>query len=332
MKRSQHIIIAFLAGLIISFVLLHFFGKTMELSIRTTYRKHICNCDTARAITIIKENGVPVINYHSINGKYIGIQTNPSTIALHAINYFADDNELAKKQFFNCISALEKLEDYRDSSIFFNYNYDWVLGMNLPWNSAMAQGNILTAYTMAFKFSGDSTYLQKAKLILNSFLIPVERSGVSHFLSENEYWYEEYAHPQGENPMVLNGMMYALRGIHYYQLQTNDSLAKQLFEKGLKALENNLYKYEHSERSMYDLKGNVANDYYHNVHVEFLEQLYKATEIEKLNEYAIKWGAYNPESYIKSLFSKPNKSSLLLVAVLWFFTALPFYLFLQKRK
>jgi hypothetical protein len=74
--------------------------------------------------------------------------------------------------------------------------------------------------------------LDFANRFLNSFFVEVENGGVT-YKTKNGYWYEEYACKGGKESRVLNGMMFALLGIHEYLKYTNDAKARFLFNKGV---------------------------------------------------------------------------------------------------
>jgi hypothetical protein len=168
----------------------------------------------------------------------------------------------------------------------------------------MANGEALQAMIRAHEITHDQKYLEIAKLLLNSFFVEVKDGGVT-FKDNYGWWYEEYAHAEGKNSRVLNGMIYALIGINDYFEYTNDPDAKYLFDKGISALKHDIALYDAEHFTYYDILKRPASIKYHNVHVKYLAELLEIANDPLLREYHDKWAAYNvappfvPITYLK---------------------------------
>lgn len=327
MNRIKKFIFTLLSAIAITIVILHFLGNKLENKFRHFYRDKICNCDTLRFREFNDSLSVPYINYYSISGEHIGIQRNPTSVCFAADRYFEANDKI---HFSNCIDRLNQNSTTKDSSIFFEYKFNWVYDTKKPWRSAMAQGLALEAYTQAFQLFQDSIYLLKIDSILNSFAIEVDNGGITYKDAPNTWWYEEYA--CSLKPRVLNGMMYALNGLYYNYQITGNQKSQVLFEKGINSLKSNLEKYDNgNERSFYDIHKKVADEYYHQIHIDFLKEFFAITKDNTFQIYYNKWSAIKAKCYISKLITEPNRSSILLSISLFaiiFFTIL----ILRKRK
>lgn len=240
---------------------------------------------------IFDDAGVPIADY----GANIGKQRNPVTISNHALVYekeYRTGNESCKQLLLNCADWLVDNAVQYDNYTIWEYRFPWQgYNMTPPWRSGMAQGKGVQALTKAYNLTGDERYLRVARTSLNSFYIEVENGGVTH-KENNGWWYEEYADENGSNPRVLNGMMYALLGIHEYYELTGEDNAKYLFDEGIIALKNHLSDYDAGGWTYYDSLENSASKGYHHTHVRQLSQLYNITNDPIFKEYHNKWKSY----------------------------------------
>ena len=260
---------------------------------------------------IISDNsGVVIVDYGYVGGIYIGKQRNPVTISQRAFVYeegYRNGNESCKHLLLNCADWLVDNAVYHDNYTIWEYNFPWQkYNMTPPWRSGMAQGQGIQTLTKAYNLTGDERYLKVAGTSLNSFYIEVEEGGVT--LKENNgWWYEEYADENGANPRVLNGMVFALLGIHEYYELTGDENAKYLFDKGIIALKDHLFDYDAGDWTYYDAFGNPASKGYHHIHVRQLSQLYDLTNDPIFKEYHNKWKNYNPLPFFIRFIRQPSK-------------------------
>lgn len=178
-----------------------------------------------------------------------------------------------------------------DSTLLFPYSFNYPFNekdkMKAPWYSGMSQGTALSLYSRLFELTLDSSYLNQAKLVFNSF---------SRFKSNSEIWFccvdknenlwiEEYPHALPSH--VLNGMIFSLFGLYDYYLISNDGEALQLIKGCLLTLSENMNKFrEENTMSYYCLKYDVRNYNYQRIHIDQFKQLYKMTGNTSFNEFA----------------------------------------------
>ena len=255
---------------------------------------------------VFDKNGVPHYNYSYTGHNSIGLQGSPHAVSQHALklyNEFTETaNESAKTLFFNNVDWLVNTEMLKHNGSFsvYEYSFPWKIGNNTveaPWRNAMVGGEALSPLVKAFQLSGNKTYLDTAKKILNSFYIDVKDGGVTYKTPNSGWWYEEYASNNSTKEYrVLNGMIHALLGINEYFKMTSDSSAKFLFDQGILALKNDLPKYDNNGTSYYDRLGWPANSFYESLHAIQLKQLYDMTHEPIFKTFYDRWNKYNIEN------------------------------------
>ncbi len=255
---------------------------------------------------VFDNKGVPHYNYSYTGHHSIGLQGSPLAVSQYALKLYdvftETANESAKTLFFNNVNWLVNTDMLKNNGTFstYEYSFPWKIGNNTiepPWRNAMVGGKALSPLVKAFQLSGNKTYLETAKNILNSFYIDVKDGGVTYKTPSSGWWYEEYASSNStEEYRVLNGMIHALLGINEYFKLTSDSSAKFLFDQGILALKNDLPKYDYNGTSFYDRLGLPANSFYKSLHVTQLKQFYDLTHEPIFKTFYDRWNKYNIEN------------------------------------
>jgi len=255
---------------------------------------------------VFDKNDVPHYNYSYTGHTSIGLQGSPHAVSQHALElydeYTRTSNESAKTYFFNNVNWLVNTNMLKNNSSFSSYEFSfpWKNGNHTvepPWRNGMANGEVLSPLIKAYKLSGNKTYLDTAKSLLNSFYIDVKDGGVTYKTPNSGWWYEEYASRNAtKEPRVLNGMIHSLLGIDQYFKDTNDTSAKFLFDQGILALKNDLPKYDNNGTTFYDRLGWPANLFYKSLHVVQLKQLYELTHEPIFKTFQDKWNKYNMQN------------------------------------
>jgi len=259
---------------------------------------------------LVDESGIPIVDYKYQGELYIGEQRNPVTISLKALEYYeryeAGDEE-GEQLFLNCSDWLIDNAVLYDSYAVLEYEFYWSYGnMTPPWRSGMAQGLALQVLIRAHSITNDEKYLNSAQRLLNCFFVGLENGGVTRKSAASGWWYEEYADEGSEETRVLNGMMFAVIGIHDYYQYTGDADAKYLFDQGIKALEKGLPMYDNNGNSYYDILGNPSGKY-HDIHIELLDQLYRITDRDIFKEYHHRWKDYKESFFVLRLIARPTR-------------------------
>ncbi len=313
-KIKRYFILFFFLGLITIPLTMLTYG-TYEKILTYSYA-HVFSVNNKTGTKIIfDESGVPIVDYGTLNGIYIGRQRNPVTIAQEALNQwekYQSGDENSKYLFLNCTNWLVENAVQRGNYSVWEYQFPWpVYNVTPPWVSGMAEGQGIQVLSRAYMLTGNQEYLNISRKSLLSFYINVDEGGVSYKdSSTGGWWYEEYASKTGKNPRVLNGFMFSLIALHEYYVRTGDKDANYLFEKGIVELKANLSKYDTGSWTYYDSLNNIATNEYHIIHVQQLSELYNITNDKYFNEYKIKFQNYEENPYnllLRPLMGKIGK-------------------------
>ena len=255
---------------------------------------------------IYDSNGIPSVYY----GEQIGYQGNPVTTSLRLM-YYQDNFHWSKNatilQYIKSSSnwLIINAKQYGSYSLY-EYSFPFRYNVVPPWHSALAQGLAIQALLKSYQITQNETYLNQTIPLLNSFYVDVKYGGITLKTDNQGWWYEEYASSKGENPRVLNGMMYDLVALYEYYNYTGNSKAKFLFDQGVVSLKNNISTYDANGSSYYDSQRSLlATPYYQKVHVDLLGKLYAMTGESVFKQYRDKWEIYL-ESYENKSTSIPE--------------------------
>ena len=112
--------------------------------------------------------------------------------------------------------------------------------------------------------------------------------------SRGDVWIEEYIVDPPTH--ILNGFMWAAWGVYDYFLATADPGAKELFDRAVRTLTNNLEGYDLGFWSLYEQAGTrmkmVASPFYHRLHIVQLRIMQRLTGHEAFQHYADRWEGY----------------------------------------
>ena len=210
--------------------------------------------------------------------------------ALHwADTYFKNGNTKEALRILDELRGVMvvKKKDGVEYALFLNYFH--FENSSVPWVSGYAQGLGAGLYAKAYQLTGKKEYLNIAKLLLNSFDLPLEMNG---FVSNTKYgpWYLEYNY--NSNELVLNGHIIALQGLYYYWEITKDKKAWQLFQAGVESTKKALPIFDTNSWSKYSNIHGDASEFYHRLHIQLLKWLYDVTGDEYFLNYARKWNNY----------------------------------------
>ena len=154
---------------------------------------------------------------------------------------------------------------------------------NAPYG-AMAQGEALSLLVRAYKETLDNKYLQSSHRAIKFLLTPIENGGCTQYKGDDIILLE-YTH----KPPVLNGWIFAWWGIFDYVQITKDEEISKTLEASLRSLIKYLPKFNISYWSLYDLEGNIASPFYHNLHIAQLQAMFAITHSEIFKQYEELW-------------------------------------------
>jgi hypothetical protein len=243
-------------------------------------------------------SGIPQLDYHG----RIGLQYNPIAIAQFGLGNYnlwkrTGDSERRKKFFLVADWLCSQLEKNSGGLSVWNHHFDWEYRDTLkaPWYSALAQGQGISVLVRAHKESGETRYIDAARLAFAVFHEPIEKGGVAFTDESGDLWFEEYIVSPPTH--ILNGFIWALWGIYDYHLATLHPSPQQLFSRGVRTLLNNLNRYDLGFWSLYEQSGTrlpmVASPFYHQLHIVQLRVMHRLTGEALFAQVADRWEGYS---------------------------------------
>jgi hypothetical protein len=111
---------------------------------------------------------------------------------------------------------------------------------------------------------------------------------------DKNLWIEEYLVDPPTH--ILNGFMWALWGVFDYWLARSDALAKNIFDRGVETLVQNLARFDTGYWSLYEQSGTrlkmLASPFYHQLHIVQLRVMSKLTGDARFAAVAERWEGY----------------------------------------
>jgi heparosan-N-sulfate-glucuronate 5-epimerase len=256
--------------------------------------------------------GVPMLDYHG----QIGLQYNPIAISQYGLGnynlYVQSGSGEHKRKFLTASDwLLSTIEQNTHGVWVWNHHFHWEYRDTLkaPWYSGLAQGQGISLLVRAHQATNESKYYEAAQRAFVSLLRSVDQGGVLFTDERDDVWIEEYL----VNPPthILNGMIWALWGVHDYALATKDAAARNLCDQVVRTLERNLPLYDVGFWSLYEQSGTrlkmVASPFYHRLHIVQLGIMHRLTGLSVFREYAERWEKYE-RSGIKRVQALAYKS------------------------
>ena len=250
--------------------------------------------DLTEKVTIDKSfltnNDLPLIK--QLDGQSIHF---PVAIFQYALGCYdlllIENNEVYINKFIQCVEwTLNKLDD---KGRWDNFSYVYP---EAPYG-AMAQGEGVSVLVRAYIYSGDYKYLEAAKKAIDFMLTDLHDGGTTEYSGE-EVVFWEYTN----QPVVMNGWIFAWWGLYDYVLATKDKgLYKEKLNKSQKSLLAHLPRFKKSYWSLYDFDGKFASPFYHNLHIAQMQAMYDITGDIVFKEYADCWERQYRNILCKSL-------------------------------
>ncbi len=165
------------------------------------------------------------------------------------------------------------------------------------WWSGLTQGQIISLLLRLNALEPSERREKIIHLAVGAFLAPISDEGLISVLDSEKYFIEEAAHQPGIQ--ILNGCLAGLYGLYeYLQIFTHPEV-KEVFEKTLNGVEENLSAFDCGWWSLYSLglKFHWADKYYHRVHIEQLQTLGELWNRPAFIERARLWKQYDLSSF-----------------------------------
>lgn len=167
------------------------------------------------------------------------------------------------------------------------------LGLQPPWRSALAQGQAASVFVRAFLHSGDERFATTATRAIAP-LLPGSPSGLVTTTAEGPVPEEAPSDPPS---LILNGWIYALWGLWDVARGLADTASDECFRASAECLRRSIGKYDAGWWSLYSLYPyrlpDLAKPFYHRLHIDQLEVLYRLVGYAELQSAAKRWRAYD---------------------------------------
>ena len=242
------------------------------------------------------QNGIPQFDPKKMNlsGE---ISYHPIAITQYALgnwNLWVDTQASeALNECLKCAYYLAKNSEIHPKYDFVTWSYHFALRapkVNPPWISGMAQGQILSLFQRAFDMTKDDLFLRIGQKVVQSFFIEVSEGGCVTMNGQGAFIQEVAAYPL---LYILNGANYALIGLfEFYSRFLPDQLNE--IEPFVIAIEGRLEEFDTGYWSRYSLgmRFNLADRYYHQVHIDQLKYLGELMDRTRFKEYANRFQLY----------------------------------------
>ncbi len=248
--------------------------------------------------------GVPQVYYPHLKR----LVYNPITVAqygLQQLTEFARAHE-AHAQAEALLMAdwlVENLRAWRGDIQAWVFEFDLPFyGPRAPWISALAQGQALSLLLRAGGIAPRSAYEDACHRAVRAFYHRVEDGGVAAHFPDGALAFEEY--PTSEPSLVLNGILFALLGLHDYATHFSDARAQACFEAGVLGVKKNLFRYDTGYWNFYDLHRSrrLASAMYVAIHVRLLRAFAALLGEEEFARAAEHWNSYLQSPFCRARF------------------------------
>jgi hypothetical protein len=167
------------------------------------------------------------------------------------------------------------------------------LKLRPPWLSALAQGQAASVFVRAFLHTGGERFANAARKAVSP-LLPGSTFGLVAATADGPVPEEAPSDPPS---LILNGWIYALWGLWDVAAGLADAESNAAFTASLDCLRRAIDKYDVGWWSLYSLYPyplpDLAKPFYHRLHVDQLEVLYRLVGYPELFAAARRWRAYD---------------------------------------
>ena len=266
----------------------------------------------------LDEDGIPYQSYADGSQHY-----NPLFVASRANQLYDQlpDPE-AQQSFIRLCDWLMENSMERDGALWLPYGFEYPLfGMKVPWYSALAQAEAMTACARRWKHSNDPIWLQRSQAFARSLQPPSELTitmSINNmedpgFQRQDGLWFMEY--PGDMAPYVLNGHAAVLLELHRTHQLTSDPKLTILFERGFQGLTEALPRFDRKGFSLYSAEGELAGRAYHQKHLTQLRQLLAIQSHPTLEQYLKRWTKSDRLPVLIQLVYNPRPRRILAFAL-----------------
>jgi heparosan-N-sulfate-glucuronate 5-epimerase len=220
----------------------------------------------------------------------------PAGLAQLALGFWdrslAGDRE-ATKGFYQVCDLIEKRAEPYGNEL--RWRYDVRIPkyrLEPPHYSALAQAQVASVFVRAYSLTADPRHAEVALAAIRPLLDV--RSDLVSVTADGPVPEESPSQPPSH---ILNGWIYALWGLREVQLALGEPLAGDMLAASIACLRVKLPTYDvgwWTKYSLYPhLLADLAKPFYHRLHVDQLEILYRLTGFSDFRETADRWRQYD---------------------------------------
>jgi heparosan-N-sulfate-glucuronate 5-epimerase len=202
----------------------------------------------------------------------------------------------ATTEFFQVCELIEKKGEPYGNELRWRHDM-WVPKYRLepPHYSALAQAQVASVFVRAYSLSGDPRHAEVALAAIRPLLDI--RSDLVAETADGPVPEESPSQPPSH---ILNGWIYALWGLWEVDVALRESVARDMLASSIDCLRVKLPSYDvgwWTKYSLYPhLLPDLAKPFYHRLHVDQLEILYRLTGFPDFSETAARWRQYDTPS------------------------------------
>lgn len=174
-----------------------------------------------------------------------------------------------------------------------------------PTYSAMAQAQAASVFVRAHLAGGDARFLESALAAVRPLLVD-SGSGLVARTADGPVLEESPSSPPSH---ILNGWIYSLWGLWDVALGLEDDATRAVYEDSLSCLRRKLDEYDVGWWTRYSLYPHrlpdLAKPFYHRLHADQVEVLYRLTGFDAFRDAAQRWRKYDtPLNRVASVSQK----------------------------
>ncbi|MBZ0265218.1 D-glucuronyl C5-epimerase family protein [bacterium] len=252
---------------------------------------------------IVNKDGIPLFNLKNIRLEEEMV-FHPTAIIQYGLAHyelFLRGDKDAFEVFVKCANWIKNNSKSDSNGNFHTWYINFPLrypAKNPPSLSGMVQGQSISILIRLMKHQPEDSLEALLKSAIKGFSYSIDQGGIVTRQKDGSLFIEELAYDPAIH--ILNGSLYALYGIYEYNVFFNDSTSDQLLNRCMDGITNALDGFDTGYWSRYSLRSrwNLADTYYHNVHIKQLAKLGELLNNEKFLEYSKLWKSYTENNYI----------------------------------
>lgn len=179
-------------------------------------------------------------------------------------------------------------------AVVWRYGYASYHNTPVGWRSGHAQGQAIRLFLRVADATNDEKWRDLAVRAVKAYGIPVDQGGFTLDLGRRRWWFAKFADTMSTEQFVLNGMLFALRGLAD-AADAGIAEATVPLRRGARAVRALLPRFDAPAGSLYDLAGKRASAHYHRIQTELLGELPSTTRSRRLRVLERRWRAVDVE-------------------------------------